>query len=104
MEKNINVCKNGKENVAQDSERKLNPDEMVRKYLKEWDDELEKANKYSKDPTSVTSFSWFWHEKELISIQKAIQQCYTRSMTQTDTSLSKEELEKIDKILGCVID
>lgn len=104
MEKNIDACKNESGDISRNSEVKLSLDEMVRKYINEWDNEIDHGERFFNNPEGEISFSWFWHEKELISIQKAIRRLYMQVANQIHTSLNKEEMEKIDKILSCVID
>ena len=72
-------------------------EEDLRKYLDEWKKEQEYASEHMHEP----NFSWYWHDKELISIQGAIRAVYEHL---DPNSLTDAENAQVKKILECVID
>ena len=74
--------------------------QRLRKYLQEWENEQNYAAKHGAEP----KFSWYWHDKELISIQGGIREAYTQANSEELATLTQEEKNEIDLILSCVID
>jgi len=74
--------------------------QSLRMYLQEWKNEQEYAIQHGNQP----EFSWHWHDKELVSIQRAIRATYEQVDAKGRRTLTKDEKAEVKKILSCVID